>query len=115
AADEGSAGLCLDIWHGERGGIGFDQVAAVPGEQIAAVELNDGASHAHESLWDDAVENRMLCGEGEFDIRGFLRAIARTGYSGPYGVDIIGIEHRRRPLRELGEAVFESTSRQLPG
>jgi sugar phosphate isomerase/epimerase len=112
-AEPHSAGLCLDIWHIVRGGIGFDQLAAVPGELIATVELNDGPSSPRGSLWDDAVENRTLCGEGEFDIQGFLDAIAGTGYSGPYGVEVMGKEHRRRALREVAEAVFESTSQQF--
>jgi sugar phosphate isomerase/epimerase len=113
AADEGSSGLLLDIWHVVRGGISFEQIAALPGELIAAVELNDGASSAVGTLWDDAVENRTLCGEGGFDIAAFLRAVADAGYSGPYGVEIMGTEYRRRPLREAAGDVFRSTSQQF--
>jgi sugar phosphate isomerase/epimerase len=113
ATDTGSAGLCLDIWHLIRGGIGFDQLAAVPGDRIAAVELNDGPSSPRGSLWDDAVHNRTLCGEGEFDIAGFLGAIVSTGYAGPYGVEIMGVAHRQRRLPEVAQAVFESTAERF--
>src|SRR5262249_14680877 len=112
-AEPGSAGLLLDIWHVVRGGIGFEQIAAVPGELIAAVELNDGANSVGGTLWDDAIENRRLWGGGEFDHPAFLRAVLQAGYSGPYGVEIMGAEYRRRPLDEAAGSVYRSTSQQF--
>jgi sugar phosphate isomerase/epimerase len=113
AAEAGDTGLCLDIWHLLRGGIDFAQVADLPADVIATVELNDGPAAPAGSLWDDAVENRTVCGAGTFDIPCFLHAIERTGYSGPYGVEIMGIEHRQRPLQEIADAVFETTAEQF--
>ncbi len=113
SVDAPNAGLCLDIWHVVRGGISFDQVREVPGRLITSVELNDGPGAATGSLWDDAVENRTFCGDGELAVPEFISAIASTGYDGPYGVEIMGIEYRSRPLLESAHRVFETTMAQF--
>ena len=79
-ADEPNGGLCLDIWHLLRAGVDLGRVGDLPSNRIVSVELNDGPAAPSGSLWDDAVENRTFCGEGEFPIRGLPRRARSCGF-----------------------------------
>lgn len=108
-----NGGLLLDLWHVVRGGIGYDQVAALPAGTIASVELDDGAAEPIGSLWDDTIFHRRRCGEGAFDVRGFIDGVRAAGYTGPYGVEVIGTDHRLLPLREAAQRAYETTMAQF--
>jgi sugar phosphate isomerase/epimerase len=114
-ADEPNGGLCLDIWHLLRAGVKVDEVRDIPGNRIVSIELNDGpaAPPPGQSLWDDAVENRTFCGDGEFPIAEFLAALDAAGFDGPYGIEIMGVEYRKLPLRETAQRVYETTMAQF--
>jgi sugar phosphate isomerase/epimerase len=113
AAGARNGGLLLDVWHMERGHIPYSEVAALPASAIGWIELDDAAAEQVGTMYEDTVHNRRLCGEGDFDIAGFLRAVRTTGYSGGYGVEIIAKEHRSRPLKEAARRAFDTTIRQF--
>ncbi len=56
---------------------------------------------------------RAFPGEGEFDMAGFMDAIAATGYDGPYGVEVIRAENRNRSLDELAGIAWRTTIAQF--
>jgi hypothetical protein len=56
----------------------------VPLQYITSIELNDGTFEAPWSLHEDTVNHRRLCGEGEFDIKGFI-ALLEGGLCRPVG------------------------------
>jgi sugar phosphate isomerase/epimerase len=109
AAGAPNARLLVDVWHVARAGTPYAELAAVPGELIAHVELDDALAEPVGDLWTDTVHHRLLPGEGELDVTGFLAAIRATGYAGPVGVEVISERHRRLPLREAAEAAYRST------
>ena len=113
AAGARNGGLLLDIWHMERGGIPYSEVSALPAAAIGWIELDDAAAEQAGTLYEDTVHNRRLCGEGDFDIAGFLRAVRATGYCGGYGVEIISREQRSRPLKEAARRAFDTTIKQF--
>jgi sugar phosphate isomerase/epimerase len=113
AADAPNGGLVVDIWHMERAGVSNEEIAATPPDLVKFVELNDAPATSGPATWADTFANRTLCGDGEFDIPGFLAAIDATGYSGPIGVEIIGDEHRRRDLTTAAQAVIASALKYL--
>lgn len=113
AAGARNGGLLLDVWHMERGGIPYADVAALPAAAIGWIELDDAAAEQHGSMYEDTVHNRRLCGDGDFDIAGFLQAVRATGYSGGYGVEIISREQRARPLKEAARRAFDTTIKQF--
>jgi sugar phosphate isomerase/epimerase len=55
----------------------------------------------------------MLCGEGQFDIRGFLDHVWKAGYRGPIGIEVLNKELRKRPLDELATRSFNTTAAQF--
>jgi sugar phosphate isomerase/epimerase len=61
----------------------------------------------------DTFDGRTLCGDGEFDIPAFINAIKATGYSGPWGVEILGAQYRTLPVEQAVPAAFDTTMRYL--
>jgi sugar phosphate isomerase/epimerase len=106
-----NGGLLLDIWHMVRGGVAFADIAALPPGTITHVELDDAAATCEGSIMDDTIDRRLLCGEGSFDIGGFLRSVAATGYDGAYGVEILSEVHRARTPEDAARLSFETTRR----
>lgn len=102
-------GLLLDIWHIQRTGISYEDVSNVPLQFLKSVELADAAAKPQYPLPEDAINHRKLCGEGDFDIPGFIKAIQRTGYAGHFGVEIEAISFRKLPLDEMARKSFDTT------
>jgi sugar phosphate isomerase/epimerase len=108
-----NGGLMLDIWHLARGGVDFDDITWMPKELIYWVEIDDADPEIVESLWIDTIHHRKLPGEGSLDIEGFLGRVFDTGYSGPFGVEIISLTHRKLSLEEQARRVYETSMRQF--
>lgn len=108
AAGRDNAGVCIDVWHVERGQVGLDGVRAIPGPRIGHVELADADALPVGDLVDDCVDRRRCCGEGGFDLRGFVDAVESTGFAGAWGVEILSDQHRALGLRDAVERAFNS-------
>jgi len=65
-------GLCVDSLHVIRSGAGWRDIAALPPLRIRHVQLNDGPLAAPADRQEEAVFDRMLPGEGAFDLRALL-------------------------------------------
>lgn len=114
-AGQPNGGLLLDIWHIGRGGIPYADVAKVPKEYIVSVELDDADKDVVGTLWEDTIYRRRLCGEGVLNPLAYLRALDQTGYAGPYAVEVISVDHRRKPLSEMAKSSFDTTIAQFSG
>jgi sugar phosphate isomerase/epimerase len=108
-----NAGIMLDIWHLARGNIDFEQIRTMPKELIFWVELDDARPEVEGTLYNDTIHNRELPGEGSLDIQKFLKAVRAADYPGPYGVEILSREHRRLPLRQAAQRVYDTTMAQF--
>jgi sugar phosphate isomerase/epimerase len=112
-ADAANGGLLLDIWHLARGGVPYSDIAKVPLRYLRHVELDDADAAVVGTLLEDTLDRRRLCGEGALDVPAFIRAVQAVGYDGPWGVEIISVEHRRRPLEEAARVAVDSTLAQF--
>lgn len=112
-AGHGNGGLCIDIWHFVRGGIGFEKISKLPARYIKSVELDDASAEIHGSLWDDTLFHRLCPGEGSFDCPAFIRSVEAAGYNGVYGVEIINETYRKLPVREQAKRSFDATMAQF--
>jgi sugar phosphate isomerase/epimerase len=107
-----NGGLLLDIWHVHRSGTGYEEMARiVPSQYLFAVEVNDAQSEVVGTLFEDTINNRRYCGEGDFDVPAFIRAVDRIGFDGPWGVEIISDAHRRLPISEGLARAYDTTAR----
>jgi sugar phosphate isomerase/epimerase len=97
-ADRPNGGLTIDMWHCARTGTTPAQLRAVPGHRILAVQIDDGPARAEEDLLDATLHHRLLPGHGDFDLVGYLEAVAATGAQAPIGVEVFSDElHARGP------------------
>jgi len=108
-----NGGICLDAWHIVKLGVSYDELRRIPSQYITSVELNDGTFQCPWSLHEDTVNHRRFCGEGEFDVKGFIAAIQDAGYRGPWGIEVLSEELRSWPLERLTTQAFETTMAQF--
>lgn len=106
-------GLMLDLWHVTRSGTALADIASLDARYLVGAELDDGTLMPQGDPFSDTLSRRRLCGEGEFDCRGFIAAVRATGYDGPFGVEIISEEQRGRSLEDAARLSFQTTRRQF--
>ena len=109
-----NGGIGIDLWHMVKLGVPYEEVARIPKEYLLAIEINDGTFTAPWSLHEDTINHRRLCGEGEFDVKGFVDCMLKAGYRGPWGIEVLSAELRTRPLEELTTRAFTTTMAQFP-
>ena len=106
-----NGGLILDIVHVVNLGITYEEISRIPLQYLINVELNDGTLPG--SLHRDPARERRYCGEGEFDIKGFIDCIDQIGYSGPWAVEVFSPELTGLSLEESNTRAFDTTIAQF--
>jgi len=112
-AGAANGGIILDTWHITKLGIPYEEVGRIPQQYLISVELNDGTYEAPWSLFEDTINHRRYCGEGEFDVPRFIEQVRKTGYGGPYGIEVLSEELRGKSLEELTTRAFTTTMAQF--
>jgi sugar phosphate isomerase/epimerase len=108
-----NGGVAFDMWHMAKLRIPYEEIARVPRQYVISVELNDGTFEAPWSLHEDTINHRRLCGEGEFDVKGFVRCLQKVGYTGPWGIEVLSEELRKHPLEQIVPRAFATTIAQF--
>ena len=103
-----NAGIDLDSWHYFRGPSDADQLAAVDPALIVAVALNDAGPPLDDVVLDTA-RHRLLPGEGNFDLEGFLGALARTGARPLMGVEVLSDRQTALHPSEAARVSYDAT------
>ncbi|MCV7424158.1 sugar phosphate isomerase/epimerase [Mycobacterium yunnanensis] len=99
AARHSAAGLLVDAWHVFRAGTSLAELrATLTPEMIFGVELDDAMPEIVGTLFADTVDNRVLCGEGTFDLVGLVATLRELGFGGPWGVEILSTTFRALPV-----------------
>jgi sugar phosphate isomerase/epimerase len=112
AAGAKNGGIILDIWHVVDRSMPYEKVSRIPASSLAGIELNDAGMEGSKIRIDDA-NPRTFCGEGDFDIKGFVKCVQESGYRGPWGVEVIGQDLVSMTLREVTERAFSTTKAQF--
>jgi sugar phosphate isomerase/epimerase len=106
-----NGGLILDMAHVASLGITDEEISRIPLQYLINVELNDGTLPG--SPRHDPSRARRFCGEGEFDIKGFIQCVNERGYTGPWAVEVFSKELAGLSLEELNTRAFETTMAQF--
>ena len=112
AAGAKNGGIILDIWHVVDRAMPCEEVSSIPPEYLMGIELNDAAMEGS-GIRKDEANPRRFCGEGDFDIKGFIKCVQESGYKGPWGVEVIGEKLLSMTLHELTEKAFSTTVAQF--
>jgi sugar phosphate isomerase/epimerase len=113
-ADAKNGGIMIDLWHIVKLHIPYADVARIPTRYLLGVELNDGTLECPWSLHEDTVNHRKFCGEGEFDVKSFVASLLKAGYSGPWGIEVLSQDLRKKTLEEAATRAFNTTMEQFP-
>jgi 4-hydroxyphenylpyruvate dioxygenase len=99
-ADHPNVGLILDSFHTLARRIDVESIRAIPGDRIFIVQLADAPRIDMDLLyWSRHFRN--MPGEGDLDVRGFMRAVAATGYDGPLSLEIFNDQFRGGSPRSI--------------
>ena len=114
-ADADNGGVMLDTWHVVKLGIPYEEIPKIPKRFLLGVELNDGETVTPEGMdfRTQTTEHRRFCGEGDFDLVGFVAAVRASGYDGPYGIEVLSLANRTLPLDEVVQRAYDTTLAQL--
>jgi len=74
-ARPGKVGINVDLLHLMRSGGAIAELAAVPEGHVLYGQVADGPAQAPENAELEASCERLLCGQGAFDVAGFVRAL----------------------------------------
>lgn len=103
-ADNG--GLCVDAWHHFRGP--DDQLATVPSDRVIDVQLNDGPLIRRDpDYYTDCTSYRVVPGQGDFDLIGFIRTLDGMGVDVPISIEVISLELDELPPAEAARRMAE--------
>lgn len=101
AAAHPAVGLLVDAWHVFRAGTSLDDLRrSLQSQMIFGVELDDAAATVDGTLFHDTVNNRLLCGEGAFDLTGLVAVLRDLRFDGPWGVEILSTSFRALPVQD---------------
>ena len=111
-ADRPNGGLCVDVWHHERGARDVEQLRRIPPERVIAVQLDDGPrTPVLDDYYEDCVRFRMAPGEGEFDLVGFLRLLREIGADAPLAVEVLDERSQVELPADVAQHLMDATRR----
>jgi sugar phosphate isomerase/epimerase len=110
-----NGGVVFDLWHIVKLGIPYQDVAKFPSQYLFGIEINDGflRTPGGMTLLEETTQHRQLCGEGQFDVQGFVSTMQNAGYAGPWGIEVLSRELRRKPVDEIARRAFQTTLAQF--
>jgi sugar phosphate isomerase/epimerase len=112
-AGRANGGVAVDAWHFFRSGGDLDALGAVPAEHLLAVQLDDGPEAPEPNLIEATLHERLLPGEGAFDIVALIDTLDHVGCRAPTGVEVFSDELHRLPPAEAARRAGEATRRLL--
>ncbi len=62
---------------------------------------------------DEVINHRNLPGEGEFDVKGYVKVCQDHGYAGPWGVETLSEELRNNTIDVIFRRAYETTAAQF--
>ena len=104
------AGAMIDIWHHSHGPDSWDDLAAVPADAIAYIELDDALPRPGDDLIHEMMDRRTFPGEGTFDIARFVTLIADKGYDGMVSIEVLNAQWREWPPADFARRCLESSA-----
>lgn len=102
-----NGGIIIDIVHIILLGMPYQELRQIPLQYLINVELNDGWLPGNPRR--DPSGTRSFCGEGEYDIKGFIQTVKDMGYSGPWAVEVYSSDVAAMPLQVCNEKAYQTT------
>ncbi len=109
-ADRPNSGLLIDTWHCYRGTTTYDDLRTIPGDRVLGVHVDDAPATPMDDLLDETLHHRLMPGEGEMDLVGFVRILDGIGSQAPFTLEVLSkalvAQYQPNELSQrLGDAV----------
>lgn len=104
-----NAGVLVDSWHHFRGAADDDMIREVPADRLRAIQIDDARAEPVGTLYDDTRNERLLPGEGDLDLVGFIQLLDDHGVDAPWSVEVLSHTQRARPPVEAARLAAQST------
>jgi sugar phosphate isomerase/epimerase len=113
-AGQKNGGIMMDNLHFHRTSTTpLDIITKLPRDIALGVEINDGSLALPVKFEDSVINKRLLPGDGELDIAGFLHAVWSVGYDGPIGVEVLNEYMRKWSLETAATEGFTRTNKVI--
>jgi 2-keto-myo-inositol isomerase len=104
-------GVCLDLFHYYTGPSKFEDLAYLSLDNLAWVQVCDLSGTPRELAGD---ADRILPGEGDFQIGPILDHLGRIGYEGYVSLEVLNPQLWRVAADRVADAAFQATGRIIP-
>lgn len=105
-----NGGVNVDAWHLARSGGGPEDLRRLPGRLVLAVQLCDGPVQPEDDLVHASLHDRLLPGDGEFDLASLLGALSAAGSAAPIGVEVFSDDLHRLGAEEAARRAAASAN-----
>ncbi len=112
-ADRGNGGIAVDSWHFFRGSPDLDALRALPGAAVSNVQLDDAPATPEDDLMTATQHERLLPGDGAFDLAGLVAALRQIRAASPTGVEVFSDSLHRLPPLEAARRAGNAARRLL--
>ena len=112
-AGRDNGGLNVDTWHCARTATTVEELRAVPGERVLAIQVDDGPARPETDLVEATLHERLLPGAGAFDLAGYLGALEAIGAVAPFGVEVFSDDLHALGAVEAARRSADATRRVL--
>jgi sugar phosphate isomerase/epimerase len=107
----GRAGLMIDSWHFCFSDNTWDDLAAVPLDDIAYLQFTDALEpEFRERMIRESLHRRAVPGEGILELDRFATTLLEKGYDGMVSVEVLSAELRGLPVDVLVGRLYATTA-----
>lgn len=110
AAIEG-AGILVDSWHFFHSDDTWEELEALPLEEISYLQFDDHPKLESDDLVAETLGRRVMPGEGCFELERFCKLIRAKGFDGVVSCEILSEETRGMDLDEFASRVYTTSRR----
>jgi sugar phosphate isomerase/epimerase len=112
-AEEDNGGLTIDAWHYCRQPAGEHSLGSIPPDQILGIQLCDGPAAPPDNPMHAALHDRLLPGDGEFDLGSLISDLRLSGCEAPIGIEVFSDALHGLPPAEGAQRAGETLRRVL--
>lgn len=112
---ERRAGVLPDVWHHRRGPDTDADLAALPVERIAYVQVDDALPAESDDAIHETLHRRTLPGDGELDVVGWWRVLRGIGFDGVVSIEVLDARRRGGDAWAFARDAFAATTRSCTG
>ena len=105
-----NGGIMFDCWHHHRGGGLPEDILAVPGELLFAMQLDDALAEPMDDIMEETMGHRLLPGKGCIDLVQTLKNLNSVGADVVYDIEVFNEPMRSLSAAQRARQLIESAS-----